>query len=175
MGTDRWIIPQIGSISEQVDTVIELGAGEGHLLKRVKQHFPALECIAYDLLERPAAVPESIEWHSGNFVDQLETMKLGRKTAVLACLILHHLTAEELVRLGLALRDASALIAVEPDRSKLSLSLGRLLLPFVGEVTRADMITSIRAGFSRRELAHLLDRESISERVWLGGRRVVFR
>jgi hypothetical protein len=73
-----------------------------------------------------------------------------------ANLFLHHLSDAQLGRLGGLLRDCDALCFCEPWRSRWALFEGGLLYPFVGRVTRHDMMVSIRAGFRRGELPRLL-------------------
>lgn len=74
-----------------------------------------------------------------------------------------------------AFAQVDSLILVEPDRSNVSLWFGRLLLPFVGRVTRLDMMTSIRAGFAKGELEELFVKRCVAQNVWLWGRRVHLR
>ena len=177
MGSECWILKQLALVRRycRVDKVLELGAGEGKLLAKAKEHHPELACIGYELIDRPSDLPGSVEWRTGNFLEQLEAMPVGPNSVVVASLILHHLDETELARLGEAMRGVAALIAVEPDRSSLSLCLGELLLPIVSPVTRSDMMTSIRAGFSSGELSSLLAMSPVEESAWLGGRRVLLQ
>jgi hypothetical protein len=175
MGTERWIMRQLFALSRGFESLIELGAGEGRLLNRVHERFPKARLTGYDLFGRPDSLSEAIQWHRGDFMQGLEAMGLGSKTVVVASLTLHHLSDAQLRSLGAALRGIRALVTVEPDRSEQSLCLGRLILPFVGKVTRVDMMTSIRAGFASGELGDLLGMETIEEQVWLGGRRLVLK
>lgn len=172
MGTERWILKQLASIRGEIDTVLEIGAGEGRLLTAIHQREGGIRCIGYDLVERPGALPSGVEWVSGDFLDALADMPLGPRTAVVADLILHHFEEAALGRIRAAFSEAAYLFVVEPDRSRLALFLGRCLLPFVGRVTRSDMITSIRAGFAKGEIGQILGKRTASESVWLGGRRV---
>ncbi|NQY33341.1 MAG: hypothetical protein HRT56_09265 [Coraliomargarita sp.] len=175
MATERWMLSQLNVVPDPVDTVVELGAGEGRLLSKVHQRFPAVRCIGYDLVRRPIGLPNEIEWVSGDFFGNLDSMPLGKGTVVLANLILHHFDTEEVVQLKDAFASVGTLLLVEPDRSCVSLSLGWLLLPFVGRVTRFDMMTSIRAGFAKGELERVFEKNCVRENVWLGGRRLHLR
>ncbi|WP_148216319.1 class I SAM-dependent methyltransferase [Coraliomargarita akajimensis] len=175
MRTDAWLLGQLRRIVSSVDTVIELGAGEGHLLGKVSECFPQLRCVGYDLVPRPDNLDESIEWVSGDFMMSLDSMPIGERTVVLANLIVHHFDEGALERMRAAFEGVGALLLVEPDRSRASIWLGRLLLPFVGPVTRADMLISIRAGFARGELEARFRKRCITESCWLGGRRLVLK
>ena len=175
MATEGWILSQLGKLVESTDTVIELGAGEGLLLSKVQRGFPKLRCLGYDLTPRPAELPGEIEWVSGDFMGKLDSMPLGDRTVVLANLILHHFDAADLERMREVFGQAGALLLVEPDRSKLSLWLERCILPFVGPVTRSDMMTSIRAGFAKGELEGIFGKQVIEESIWLGGRRLLLQ
>ncbi|MEO0508587.1 MAG: class I SAM-dependent methyltransferase [Verrucomicrobiota bacterium] len=175
MATRGWMLRKLDAISPEVDAVIELGPGDGLLLNAVHQRFPEIRCIGYDFVERPDSVAPGIEWVSGDFMDKLDTMPVNQGTVILANLILHHLHRDQLEQLRDSISKAAMLIAVEPDRSRTSLWLGQILRPFVGRVTRSDMMVSICAGFGRGELAEIFQRTSQMESVWLGGRRVVLR
>lgn len=172
MGTQAWMLKQLAMLARDVDTVIELGAGEGHLLNAVHRQYPNLRCVGYDLVRKPDSVAAGVDWVSGDFMQGLDRMPLGPRTVVLANLILHHLDALQLEAIRAAFAEIACWLIVEPDRSRRSLWLGWSLLPFVGAVTRADMMTSIRAGFCAGELGSVLGRHRAEESVWLGGRRV---
>ena len=175
MGTERWMLRQLSNVKGDVDTVIELGAGEGRLLEAIHRRFPSLHCIGYDLVARPPGLSSQVRWECGDFMEHLDANILNVRTVVVANLILHHLDRDQLERLRVAFAKLACVLAVEPDRSPMSLGLARLLLPFVGSVTRLDMMTSIRAGFQGGELGKLLGKEPVEECVWLGGRRVTLQ
>ena len=172
MGTERWMLLQLARVVTDVDTVIELGAGEGRLLQAIHLRFPSLRCIGYDLIARPPGISSEVCWECGDFMEHMDSSILNGRTVVVANLILHHLNRDQLEQLRLAFEKLACVLVVEPDRSAMSLGLARLLLPFVGSVTRLDMMTSIRAGFKVGELGKLLGKEPVEESVWLGGRRV---
>lgn len=95
---------------------------------------------------------------------------------VLVSQVAHHLTEDSVVRLlrtceRLARR---AVIVADLRRDRLAVPAfwcGARLLGF-DPVTRGDGMTSIRRGFSRRQLLHLMDRAGIEGRV---DRRLGFR
>ncbi|MGB0416405.1 MAG: hypothetical protein ACPGKS_06120 [Coraliomargarita sp.] len=175
MATEGWILSRLKTLVGSVDTVIEFGAGEGRLLSKVHQRFPGLRCVGYDLVPRPNGLPLGIEWASGDFLKDFDSMALGKRTVIVANLILHHFDGDQLEQMKEAFAQVDSLILVEPDRSNVSLWFGRLLLPFVGRVTRLDMMTSIRAGFAKGELEELFVKRCVAQNVWLGGRRVHLR
>ncbi|MEM8867077.1 MAG: class I SAM-dependent methyltransferase [Verrucomicrobiota bacterium] len=170
--TEAWSLKQLFREISDCDTVIELGAGEGVLLESVHRRHPLMRCIGYDFVPRPTGLSDQIEWVSGDFMERFSEMPLGSKTVVLANLILHHFDSPTLARIGAALSGVRCFLAVEPDRSKFALQLGRSMLPFVSEVTRFDMMVSIRAGFQEGELGDLLGMSCLEESTWLGGRRL---
>ncbi|MGB0745096.1 MAG: hypothetical protein ACPGSB_11290 [Opitutales bacterium] len=175
MGSERWLLKRLKRLPPEIDTVVELGAGEGHLISMIKRRYPELRCIACDLMPRPKGLDSGIEWISGDIMQNMTSLPLSKNTVLLASLFLHHLEASQLDNLGQATRNVFHVLALEPDRSALSLCLGRSLLPFVGSVTRKDMITSIRAGFQKGELAKHFGRKSMDDYTWLGGRRTLLK
>lgn len=169
MGNERWILRQLAK-TEETGTVVEWGAGEGTLISRAARHHAA---VGVDLVPKPAGVPENVHWRQG---DVFEVDAEGG--TLMANLFLHHFDEAQLARLGERVRQFDRLICVEPLRTPTSLNLGRGMLPFVGLVTRHDMLVSIRAGFVAGELPCLLGLEQagwkVSERCsWRGGLRVL--
>jgi hypothetical protein len=164
MGNERWIRKQ-----EMTGGLIELGAGGGELTRRLGV---AHDVTGLDLQEKPEGLEAS--WLTG---DLFETLPRVKGDTVVANLILHHFQDSDLTRLGELIKTRRRLVAVEPWRSRLALLEGRLLWPFINEVTRHDMMVSIRAGFRTGELPGLLGlgsewewREEVS---LLGGIRVL--
>jgi SAM-dependent methyltransferase len=78
-----------------------------------------------------------------------------RIDVVVATLFLHHFDDDALALLLARVAQRSrALVAIEPRRSRLALSASRLVaLLGASAVTRADAVTSVRAGFCGRELS----------------------
>lgn len=164
MGNERWITKQV-----REGKVIELGAGDGDLTRKLAKSGLV---TGLDFQEKPADL--KADWRAG---DLFETLPLVEGETVVANLILHHFEEPALARLGHEIKKRRLFIAVEPWRSALSLTEGKLLWPFINEVTQHDMMVSIRAGFQKGELPALLNlgdewewREEVS---LLGGIRVL--
>lgn len=151
MGNQRWLIREVKRFQAQRWNWGELGAGGGELSERLTQN--ELKVTGFDLAPCPQELVGSVDWIQGDFLNSLKTWK-GR--AVLGCLILHHFDKDQLSELGKAFENCEVLIFAEPLRTRLSWILGSLLLPFVGKVTRHDMMVSIKAGFCPGELPSLL-------------------
>jgi hypothetical protein len=93
-------------------------------------------------------------------------------------LVLHHFSDKALRDLGSRLQSFRSLTFCEPLRSHLPLFLSKLSCPFLSEVTRHDMPTSIHAGFSPGELPSQLGLDSKKWIVresshWRGALRLV--
>jgi hypothetical protein len=151
MGNERWIQREVSRRAEVDWRVAELGAGQGHLSKQLADHHRS--CTGYDLVARPEGLSTQINWRQGNF---FETLGEDASEVMVGSLILHHFQDEELLKLGEIFSQSRLLVFAEPLRSRLALTEGKILLPLVNDVTRHDMLVSIRAGFRKGELAHLL-------------------
>lgn len=165
MGNERWILRRVAEHREAAGKgIVELGAGEGRLLRRLSAFGPA---TGVDRVPRPSGIPPEIGWR------QECALSTGQAGGVLvANLFLHHFEDEALRKLGGMARRFDLLVAVEPFRSPGALRLGRMMNAFVGPVTRHDMAVSIRAGFRPGELARAMGLEDwrFSERSsWRGG------
>ena len=145
MGNSRWILSRLPDPRSGTE-VHELGAGDGCLLGKIAAR--GFSSCGYDLAPRPGALTGAALWERGNFLEREEPFR----GVVAGSLILHHLEEKELQSLGKRLRVAERLLFVEPLRSHLALGQGYALLPFLGPVTRHDMIVSIRAGFRPGDL-----------------------
>lgn len=172
MSNENWLIDQLKSLSIEVDTLIELGAGEGLLLKKIYHYFPNLRLIGCDFISRPKELDENINWIKGNFLEHIINIPVSSKTIIIANLVLHHFDKKQLEFIRSAFSEANSLILVEPYRSLGSLALAYSFFPFLGSVTRSDIITSIRAGFIEGELETILRRKSLTSSYWLGGLRL---
>ncbi len=164
MGNERWIMRQLDE-----GGIIELGAGSGYLTAQMAS---LGKVTGLDFQEKPAAL--DVPWLAG---DLFETFSQAQGDTVVANLILHHFEEKDLARLGQLMKTRRRLVAVEPWRCSSSLLEGKLLWPFINEVTRHDMMVSIRAGFQKGELPELMNlgdgwewREEVS---LLGGLRVL--
>jgi hypothetical protein len=164
MGNERWIRRQ-----EFEGGIVELGAGSGDLTIKLREKG---KVIGLDLQTAPPGLED--EWISG---DLFETLGEAEGNTVVANLILHHFQDDALRELGELLRKRRRLVMVEPWRSRVALAEGYALWPLVNQVTRHDMMVSIRAGFRRGELPRLLklgnDWEWKEEVSLLGGIRVL--
>jgi hypothetical protein len=175
MGNERWLAERIARLSSARKGVWEIGAGEGKLLQRLASRHPEIPLTGCDLAPRPVDLPERIVWRQGDVFDQLPAASGG---VLVANLFLHHFDAPLLARFGSLLANFDALCLNEPHRSSLAMWQGRLLLPFVGPVTRHDMLVSIRAGFRLGELPEHLgltagDWRVREETTWRGALRVL--
>lgn len=153
MRGEEWIVRQISRLlrdKKSTTKIIELGAGEGTLSKKMHAAFPECEVVALDLVERPVGLDSSIQWVTG---DLLEYQGFDENSIVVANLMIHHFESDQLKTLGEYLSPCMAICFAEPYRSRLALAMGYTIFPFIGEVTRHDMIVSIKAGFDRKELA----------------------
>jgi hypothetical protein len=153
LGNERWIRSMLQEHSVEIRSLQELGAGRGHLLKRLHSILPEAIVTGLDLSARPEGLPSGIHWIRGNF---LETLTDGKADACIGNLILHHFDSEALQTLGGKLQEFRLLLFSEPLRKTLPMRLARMVLPLAGEVTRHDMTASIRAGFLKGELPSLL-------------------
>lgn len=174
MGNERWLARRIFQLPSARKGVWEIGAGEGKLLRRLASRDPEVPLTGCDLAPRPRNLSDRVAWRQGDVFDQLVTASGG---VLVANLFLHHFDEPALARFGSLLGDFDTLCINEPHRSSLALAQGHLLLPFVGPVTRHDMLLSIRAGFRRGELPERLglagDWRVREETTWRGAIRVL--
>lgn len=148
MGNAGWIFRQVAAKPGPARRgIVELGAGDGRLLGRLAALGPATGC---DLAPRPPDLPREIDWLEGDLFSHGESLTGG---ILVANLVLHHFSSEDLGRIGRIVERFDSLVFVEPHRSRRALVLSRLLSPFVSQVTRHDMPASIHAGFVAGELA----------------------
>ena len=153
MSGQAWIVRQICGLQD-VQRIVELGAGDGKLCQQIKSRLPHCEVVAVDRMAKPNHVRADITWETSCV---LEYDGFDAETVVVANLFIHHLEDRELRVLAARLKQVRALIFAEPHRNNSALCLGRCLFPFVNHVTRHDMITSIKAGFTRGEIAEAFD------------------
>lgn len=174
MGNEGWLLRQVAARKETArHGIVELGSGEGHLLRRLARSGSATGC---DLAPRPPDLPREIDWREGDLFSLAEPVSGG---ILVANLVLHHFSATDLLRIGRIAGRFDTLLFVEPHRSRCALALARLLSPLVGEVTRHDMPASIHAGFAAGELGEALGLSSgwsVTEvSHWCGSLRFVAR
>jgi hypothetical protein len=157
LGNSRWIVRQLKTQTPPPAQIIEIGAGEGDLCRKVQASLPSSTVTGLDLIKRPTNLPASIRWIGGDFFQTLPNINAD---ACVGSLILHHFSKEALHELGARLQSFRRLTFCEPLRSRLPLFLSKLSCPFLSEVTRHDMPASIRAGFRPGELPALLGLDS---------------
>lgn len=184
MGTSGILTRELGAVRTHVLVgrsplrVLELGAGDGTLMLRVAQaltpRWPDVQLTLLDRLDLVDAPTRSgyaaIGWTATPRVadvldwakpDGSEALALhGHEPAwdlIVANLFLHHFdTAELRVLLEAIARRCRAFVACEPRRSGFALGASRLIGAIgAGAVTRADAVTSVRAGFRAAELSAL--------------------
>ena len=184
MGNERWILRQLRNHPDATRKgVVEIGAGEGALLRKLHGRGPSSADSAVaknwltglDIAPRPANLPDSIHWHQ-NDLFQIASANTLSGGSLVACLFLHHFEDSQLQQLSAFVQRFEMLCIVEPLRRPLPLTMAALLRPLVNRVTRHDMPVSIRAGFDRGELFAALGISApawaITEhRSWLGGIR----
>ncbi|MFY7818024.1 MAG: class I SAM-dependent methyltransferase [Akkermansiaceae bacterium] len=178
MGNERWILSQLRRHHTTLDQhIVEWGAGDGYLCSKIHQRHPQVQVTGVDLISRPKSLSTKIGWLTGNFLE----MKVPTNPKVIvANLFLHHLTDDQLQECVTWFHTASMLIINEPLRKNSSHFWGRLLDPFLGDVTRHDMHASINAGFRKGELSRLwsvIKHEWVIEEWehWPGAYRSVWR
>ncbi len=166
LGGERWIIRLARQELDSGDCVIELGAGEGTLTRKLLQL--GCQVRALDLQPCPdQLVDESgLLWIQGDLLQTLpravrDARASGQRITIAANLILHHFSPHLLEQIGDAVSQADALLFAEPHRTEWALICGRMIWPFIGDVTRHDMPVSTRAGFAKGELAGSLDLNEI--------------
>lgn len=154
-------------------TLMELGCGDGSLLASLAPRLPWRQA-QLRLVDRAPAVElrtlarfDAAGWQAqvqaADVFDALDALDGGEPTgdggarcdAVVATLFLHHFDDDALTRLlARVAARAQALVAIEPRRSAVALAGSRLVgLLGANAVTRADAVTSVRAGFRDRELS----------------------
>ena len=154
MGTHRWIERTLAAVLRPGERVLEIGAGTGELCLRLAGR--GIVADGLDRCPRPAGWPSHLAWHQA---DLRSFDGYGAYQAVVANLILHHLTGGELAALGRAMGSGPRVVcACEPARWRISQGFFAILGPIFGAdpVTRHDARVSIAAGFVGEELPRAL-------------------
>ena len=175
LGNSRWIAGKLKSQDPVPTRILEIGAGEGDLCRRIKASLPSSSVTGLDLIGRPANLSADIDWISGDFFD---TLSATSADACVGSLILHHFSDRALRELGSRMKSFRCLAFCEPLRGRAPLFFSTMSSPFMGEVTQHDMPASIRAGFRLGELPALLGLDSgdwkINESsLWRGSLRLL--
>lgn len=161
MGNFRWVEGRIvrygrrkGQTPSDPLRIVEIGAGEGRLSRRLARRFSGAEILGIDRVPAPPNAPTALSWKQE---DLFRALPDCQGDVLVGVMILHHFEVHELA----ALRDVWAnfrlLCFAEPWRSSWTLGLAGLAAPWVGAVTRHDMPASIRAGFVPGELSKYLN------------------
>jgi len=162
MGNERWVLNAARRFPEAIAKgITEIGAGDGHLTRRLAHAHPSATITALDLAPPPADLPGNICWQQGDLFASPTPPTGG---ILIANLILHHFEGEALRRLGDLTAGFDVIIFNEPSRANLPHLLGYAAHPFINRVTRHDMHVSIDAGFASNELPLLMD---LSEKSWV--------
>ncbi len=133
--------------------LIEIGAGDGRLCRKILGWFPGAEVTGLDLAPRPGELPGAISWRQGDLSEELPSCA---GEALVGVFILHHFSDEDLIRIGRMLQGYQVVCFCEPWRARFPHFLGAMLRPLCGTVTRHDLPVSIDAGFVAGELPQLL-------------------
>jgi SAM-dependent methyltransferase len=155
MGNLRWIRRTLREAQEahrpeERSSLVEVGSGDGRLASRLAQE--GWNVTAIDLMPKPPTCAQAVDWQSG---DVREFLGDCQGAVVVANLFWHHFRDAELKEIGTLLGRSQGLVAAEPWRTRPTQWLGRTMYPWVNEVTRHDMMVSIRAGFLPGELPAL--------------------
>lgn len=181
MGNERWMLRNVQQITASAAvTFVEIGAGDGAFSRTLAQRYNEAKIHAYDFQERPAHLPDSVHWHSGDIrAARPPENETGRMTILVCCMFMHHFRDDELALFRPWLHACDGAIFVEPWRNKTVKWLGSLLHPLCNHVTRHDMQASTDAGFCGNELAEALQPDASwthqSSTHWRGAHRVLFR
>ena len=176
MGNESWVMRQLQRGHQSASNgIVEIGAGDGDLCRKIHRQFPGDKICAYDLLERPAHLPDAVQWCSG---DVTQCLPPQGYSVLIANLFLHHFDDIKLTWLRAWMPYFSLVIINEPLRRKVPHLLGSLMHPFINDVTRHDMHVSIDAGFRSGEILKLLEISSQQWRVeefehWKGACRTI--
>jgi len=164
MGNHSWFESALSAYEDEKLHTLELGAGEGELARHLHAVNNFATYTAVDYAPRPPEWPNDAMWHQGDILDY---ENLGTTEVVLANLILHHFTNEQLASLGDRIKSSNVqhIFANEPCRRpahKWQLRAGCLI--GFSAITLYDGCVSIEAGFKRNELASIM---ALDEKDWL--------
>jgi hypothetical protein len=157
MGNHRWLCRQISTQVPVGASVLELGAGDGSLLRQALRRgiVQPRQWHALDLVPAPPEWPAEAHWWQQDVL----AAPLPEVQVVIANLFLHHFEAPALAQLAAALPETVRWVFFsEPERRRLHLWQGWLLhgLIRLNRVTRHDLRVSIEAGFRGSELVQAM-------------------
>ena len=154
MGNFRWIHRRLRSCPPR--SWLEIGAGRGELCAYLakKEALSAGAYTALDLCSRPADLPNGVEWRQENLLSE---QAFPPAEGLIANLILHQFTDEELIGLRKKIEAFDVLIINEPARRAVH-QYQLLFCKALGfcHTSMHDGRVSINAGFCKNELVHLL-------------------
>ena len=158
MGNHRWIARRLRRLLQPGWRVLEIGSGDGTLLHHLLDRgvCGAEQLIGIDLAPRPDDLAAGITWVQQDiFADK----QLPEAEIVVATLVLHHFTPEQLALLGRrAGQGRRAMLVCETARKTSFLAQGFVFSTLVDfdYISCHDMLISIRAGFRDDELPEFL-------------------
>lgn len=167
MGNLQWFRHQLSHLP-LTGKIVELGAGDGFMGVRLRGSLPRLagHYCGTDLLPKPPAWPSDFSWHQGDFFKETaDSVLWSQLFAITGNFILHHFDDKQIRALATCLRKADTIFFNEPARYHIHMLPGFLSFPFINRITRFDMMTSIRAGFRKGEIARLLELDA-SQWIW---------
>ncbi|CAA6679197.1 MULTISPECIES: class I SAM-dependent methyltransferase [unclassified Lentimonas] len=162
MGNRSWLLRQVAQLTDS-RRYLEIGAGQGALAKDLITRLSLTRYTALDFAPQPDDWPATAHWVQG---DLLSADCFQDADVLIASLILHHFTDDQLGVIGKRIEDSSVqtMLVCEPCRRglhKLQLAAGRLI--GFNHVTLHDGAVSIDAGFRRAELPQLL---GLNPKAW---------
>lgn len=154
MGNYRWFDRALPPLLRPRERVLELGAGDGSLARRLTRHDLLVDAI--DLSPPPENWPAAQRWERH---DLLLFARYADYPVLIGNLIFHHFTDAQLTALGARITPhARVILACEPVRRPGSQLFFRFVATLFGanHVTLHDAHVSIAAGFVGDELPRLL-------------------
>lgn len=158
LGNYAWFERVLATVLQPGDRVLEVGAGQGRLLRGLATAFADRE-LTWAGLDLASPRPKGF---SGAWIQESALTFEGYQDfdVVLANHLLHQFTDEQLRELGQKLALARVLVTSEPWRCGHAVWLARLS-PLIGMPGLAvhDGVVSVRAGLRKGELPRLLGLE----------------
>lgn len=161
MGNNRWLARRLSSKQTHGEMhLVEIGAGDGTLAKRLHDSIAPSTYTAVDLAPQPESWLKNGIWLQ---TDLLSIDYAPDATHLIANLILHHFEAPALKAIGERIQNSHihTILACEPCRRSIhqaQLKAGKLI--GFNHVTLHDGVVSVRAGFRANELPLALNLDS---------------
>ncbi|MCC5839809.1 MAG: hypothetical protein JJT96_06775 [Opitutales bacterium] len=157
MGNHRWLCRQLERLVRPGDRVLELGAGDGVLLRKLDARLRGrgVTLSGLDRCASPIGLPAGVNWIRA---DLLEFEGWADYSVVVVNLLLHQFEDDALRGLGLRMgASARCVLGNETVRGRWHGFMARAsYLLGMGPVSRHDAVVSVRAGFRPGELRQLL-------------------